>query len=49
MEHLVSHYNVVGGDEEVIKAAKLVQQWLREMSDSLRQVANSEPEGMKYD
>lgn len=45
LDHLIAHYGVVGGDKEVIEAAKLVQIHLFRLAECLKLVAGSPPNG----
>lgn len=46
LDHLISHYGVVGGDNEVVKQAGLLQENLLGPSLSMERLLTSLPEGM---
>lgn len=43
--HLIAHYGAVGGDKEVIGAAKVVQIYLFRLAELLKLIAASPPDG----
>lgn len=44
--HLIAHYGVVGGDKEVVKEAKVLQENLLAPLDYLERVLSVSPNGM---
>lgn len=48
MDHLISHYDVIGGDKEVVEAAKVVKVYLAGLVECLKGVVGSTPDGTYY-
>lgn len=45
LDHLIAHYGVVGGDKEVIEAAKVLQFFLLGLTECLMRIVGSNPNG----
>lgn len=45
LDHLIAHYGVVGGDKEVIEAAKVVQIYLFRLPQCLKVIMGSISDG----
>lgn len=48
LDHLIAHYGVVGGDKEVVEAAKVVKVYLVGLVKCLKGIVSSTPDSTWY-
>lgn len=48
LDHLIAHYGVVGGDKEVVEAAKVVKVYLVGFVECLKGIVSSTQDGTWY-